>query len=273
MKAGFWAAALALTIATCAYAGGIEDGTEGLAALNRGSYDEAIRLFTKALNEGDLSTDDTEFAYYNRGKAYLAKGDTRHAIADLKRAVQLKPDDSDAQDSLQTAMSQQGGSSVASAPATPAQAPSSGWGFLSAMAGKYYWVQASGPSTQKLFVHYEWTTPQQVLRFETHNKDHATVVGEFMRDPATGKLLEISLSATTIAYSTLQTSGNQSAVEYSFSQARGPSRQLDTVMPDGSISMVAQNYAGNAWQNGQSVTLVEVPQDTLVAEHYLKSPQ
>ena len=101
--------ALSLLIFTCGtQAGGIEDGTAGVEALKRGSYDEAIRLFTKAIKGGDLTNDDLEFAYFNRGQTYLDKGDKKHAIADLKQAVRLNPDDTDAQRSLHLALSNQG---------------------------------------------------------------------------------------------------------------------------------------------------------------------
>jgi len=98
---------LTAAIATNAVAGGIEDGTAGLYALDRGSIDEAIRLFTKAIGDGDLSSDDLEFAYFNRGKAYLAKADHKAAIADLRQAVHLKPDDTEAQRILQAALAPQ----------------------------------------------------------------------------------------------------------------------------------------------------------------------
>ena len=64
---------LALAAATLAHANGAQDGEAGLAALKRGADDEAIRLFTRAIASGDLAPDDQEFAYLNRGKAYLAR--------------------------------------------------------------------------------------------------------------------------------------------------------------------------------------------------------
>lgn len=140
MKPKLWIVSLLLSIASVAYAGGIEDGTAGVEALKRGSYDEAIRLFTKAIKGGDLTNDDLEFAYFNRGQAYLDKGDKKHAIADLKQAVRLKPDDTDAQNSLQQALSKQSasaGGGIRAAVGNPlqaAQAEAAAGNYTAAMA-------------------------------------------------------------------------------------------------------------------------------------------
>ncbi len=65
-------------------------------------------LFTRALSSGKLSPDDKEFAYSQRGTAYLKAGKATAAIADFKRALKLKPDDPDAQSGLDEAQSQSG---------------------------------------------------------------------------------------------------------------------------------------------------------------------
>jgi tetratricopeptide (TPR) repeat protein len=95
----------ALAFATSASAGGIDDGNAGLAALKSGDNDAAINLFTRALGSRDLKGDDREFAYANRGQAYLNKVDYPDAIADLDKAREMKPDDTDAQTALLTALS------------------------------------------------------------------------------------------------------------------------------------------------------------------------
>jgi len=87
-----------------AQAYGVQDAAAGLEALHRGSYDDAIQLLTKAIDSGNLAPGDLEFAYLNRGKAYLAKGDYADAVTDLKRAVALNPNDADAAQSLERAL-------------------------------------------------------------------------------------------------------------------------------------------------------------------------
>jgi tetratricopeptide (TPR) repeat protein len=105
VKAGFCALLATLVIASAAHASALDDGNAGLAALNGGDYDKAINLFSHAINSGELRGDDQEFAYANRGRAYLKKGDLSSAIVDLDRARRDKPDDADAQNDLIAALS------------------------------------------------------------------------------------------------------------------------------------------------------------------------
>jgi len=105
-QAPLGAALIGLLFATVAWAGPEEDGNAGLQALQQGNYTRAITLFTRALNSGRLSSDDKEFAYSQRGTAYLKAGKATAAIADFKRALKLKPDDQDAQSGLNEAQSQ-----------------------------------------------------------------------------------------------------------------------------------------------------------------------
>src|SRR5262249_54544944 len=84
-------AAIAFVTATPALANGAADGNAGLSALNSGRYGEAVRLFSRALSDNRLSSDDREFAYYNRADAYAKLGDEQRAVADLDQAMRLKP--------------------------------------------------------------------------------------------------------------------------------------------------------------------------------------
>ena len=97
------AALAACTVCVAAFAGPVEDGNAGLDAMKNGDYDAAIRLFTHAIASPQLKGDDREFAYYQRGVAYLYKRNFISANADLQRAVAMKPDDEDAQDALNLA--------------------------------------------------------------------------------------------------------------------------------------------------------------------------
>ena len=60
----------------------------GVAALTRGSYDQAITAFTETLT---LTPNRVE-AYHNRGEAYRLKGDYDQALADYTQALSLNPD-------------------------------------------------------------------------------------------------------------------------------------------------------------------------------------
>lgn len=106
MKSFLVLAALAVLVTTSvALANATDDGNAGLDALNSGAYDKAITLFTRAIKSGELAGDDKEFAYLNRGKAYLGKQDYKDALPDLREALRLNPDDADAQGSLNLALS------------------------------------------------------------------------------------------------------------------------------------------------------------------------
>jgi tetratricopeptide (TPR) repeat protein len=122
-QAGLGAALLGLLFASAAWAGPADDGNAGLQALQEGNYARAISLFTRALNSGKLSPDDKEFAYSQRGTAYLKSGKATAAIADFKRALRLKPDDPDAQSGLEEAQSQSDSGPMAPASRSSAQNP------------------------------------------------------------------------------------------------------------------------------------------------------
>lgn len=82
--------------ASPAWAGGMDDANAGLAALNGGNYDEAIRLYTKAIASGELSQDYLSIAYINRGRSWYFKKDFDKAIADFTKAIEIDPKDADA---------------------------------------------------------------------------------------------------------------------------------------------------------------------------------
>jgi tetratricopeptide (TPR) repeat protein len=97
--------AVALTVPSFAMADPVEDGNAGLTALQQGDYKHAISLFTRALASSKLTGDDREFAYSQRGTAYLKDGAYTSAISDFEHALKLKPDDADAKSGLEDARS------------------------------------------------------------------------------------------------------------------------------------------------------------------------
>jgi tetratricopeptide (TPR) repeat protein len=81
-----------------ARAGSVEDSDAALAAAKTGRYDEAIQLFTRALNYGDLTEAGQAQDLFNRGLAYAHRGDDAgnkadydRAISDFTRAGELNP--------------------------------------------------------------------------------------------------------------------------------------------------------------------------------------
>ena len=68
---------------------GLDDAGAGLAASRRGDLDEAVRLYTKAIDSGKLSDENIVVIYTNRGNVFLRKGDYKRAIKDYSKAIKL----------------------------------------------------------------------------------------------------------------------------------------------------------------------------------------
>lgn len=80
-----------LLAATLSYATPLDDARAGVAAGKRGDYAEAVRLFTRALDDG-LSGPNRSIAFNNRGVVYIRQGQYGLAIENYNQAVRLKPD-------------------------------------------------------------------------------------------------------------------------------------------------------------------------------------
>jgi tetratricopeptide (TPR) repeat protein len=89
------AAALCLVAPTAA-AGPKELITSGNHAAQAGRYDQAIRLYTRAIESGGLSDQNLAVAYANRGSAKDDSGRTDQAVKDFNRALELDPDHAEA---------------------------------------------------------------------------------------------------------------------------------------------------------------------------------
>ena len=88
LMAGF----LILAGTAVASASGLDDAKAGLAAAQRGEYDQALRLYSSALAAGDMSPFNVMLAYHNRGNTYQSKGDYERAIGEYDTAIKLRPD-------------------------------------------------------------------------------------------------------------------------------------------------------------------------------------
>jgi hypothetical protein len=95
MQRILFAAILLLSLMVCltspAWAGGLDDAKAGFAAAARCNYDKAIRLFTRAIESGELSRGYLSVVYNNRGNAWDKKGDYGKAIADYTKAIEINP--------------------------------------------------------------------------------------------------------------------------------------------------------------------------------------
>jgi lipoprotein NlpI len=92
-SAGF-AAALACLLSSSAavYAAGADDANQAVIAARNGRYDEAIELFTRAINSDQLGLANRARAFSYRGIAKATTGDYEGAQLDLNSAVVLDSD-------------------------------------------------------------------------------------------------------------------------------------------------------------------------------------
>jgi len=81
-----------LLLSSSAFASGIDDANSAVIAARNGKYDEAIRLFTSAINGNELNLTGRAQAYSYRGIAKATTGDFAGAKEDLDFAVALQSD-------------------------------------------------------------------------------------------------------------------------------------------------------------------------------------
>jgi tetratricopeptide (TPR) repeat protein len=97
MKKIMFVAIVLLSLMVCVtspiWAGGFDDANAGIEAAKVGEYDKAIRLFTKAIESGELSHESLGKAYFNRGYAWRKKGNYDKAIADFTKVIEIDPQD------------------------------------------------------------------------------------------------------------------------------------------------------------------------------------
>ena len=67
-----------------------------MSQLNAGRYQDAITTLTKAIDIG-VGTDNI---YYHRGLSFIGAGDNTKAIADIKKALEINPNNADARKRL-----------------------------------------------------------------------------------------------------------------------------------------------------------------------------
>ena len=89
-KKAFLLLASLLLAAEAVHAAAVEDANSAVIAARDGKYEEAIELFTKAINVDELNLKGRAQAYAYRGIAFAAIGDYEHASQDLNSAVVLE---------------------------------------------------------------------------------------------------------------------------------------------------------------------------------------
>src|SRR3979490_2456529 len=91
-KVSFLAMAAFLASTREALSTGVDDANQAVMAARNGQYDDAIRLFTSAINSDELNVKSRAQAFAYRGIAKATTNDYEGALLDLNYAVALDPD-------------------------------------------------------------------------------------------------------------------------------------------------------------------------------------
>ena len=91
-------------LATAASADPVANLSHGLAALDRHDPQEAVRLFSAALDSNGLSAANQELAHVKRGEASLLLGRADEALVDARAALTINPNDPEAAEVRQYAL-------------------------------------------------------------------------------------------------------------------------------------------------------------------------
>ncbi len=91
-KMSFLAVAAFLASTSAALSTGTDDANQAVMAARNGQYDEAIRLFTSAINSDELNLKSRAQAFAYRGIAKATTSDYEGALLDLNYAVALDTD-------------------------------------------------------------------------------------------------------------------------------------------------------------------------------------
>ena len=82
-----------LVLLVCpAWAGGLEDWAAANREAGQGRLEEALALFDRALEGGDLSKSDQAKVHASRGVVWRKKGDLDKALNDFRKALALDPE-------------------------------------------------------------------------------------------------------------------------------------------------------------------------------------
>lgn len=77
--------------ASSAWCGGLEDSKAGMMAEKNGDPTRALKLYTLAINSGDLPQKQLALIIYLRGNLFLAKNEYNRVIDDASKAIELDP--------------------------------------------------------------------------------------------------------------------------------------------------------------------------------------
>jgi tetratricopeptide (TPR) repeat protein len=246
---------------------GIDDGNDGLAALERGDIDAAIRLFSLALLPGRLTPEDAEFAYFKRGEAHAAKEQFDLASDDFSAALKLNPSDTGARSALDNIPEKKAQAAFRAAMA-PLPAGANPWGLYASMAGHCYWYQREKHDPHEAYARFVWLTPQTNLGIQLRSKTQQVIVGAYGMNRDNGLIIYSGLAGDRPLYSTVSV-GVQMVADYSYENGT-PTRELITHQGGADYVITGQRYDGHAWRDASVAHFVETTSEELIAAGMLK---
>ncbi len=84
---------LVISIISTSWAGSVEDFNAGRQSYFKGDHDKAIELFTKVINDKNLSKKNLANAYLWRGMVMMIMGEYESALRDMDKGINLNPND------------------------------------------------------------------------------------------------------------------------------------------------------------------------------------
>jgi len=221
-------------------------------AFTRSNHARAITLYTALLASKTLSQDQRANIYVNRGFSNIALNRSENAIADLKEALQLNPNDIEAANALSVVQ----GSAQSSFPAektaaTAAQTPA--WGPLVKLPGHFWMMSITKPIA---YVRYEWVRVGISMMYAGKDVAGNRIEGQYFLDPATSTVRGNTTYRGKVALGELSVGENQ--FTETGKDSKGALRQISQLQIDGTFNVINQRYKRKEWQSASIATLSQI---------------
>lgn len=234
------------------------DGAAANEAFIRGDYARAVELYTSILSNGSLKKEDREGSLVNRGYAYIKIGRAQEAVADLRQALTLDPNDCQASSAL---FQIQNGKMGAASPQMAANgtAPAGvGWGPLARLPGRYWIVSTVKPI---MYVRYEWAKVGISIIYAGHDALGNCIEGQYFLDPVTNAIRSNS------TYRKRQTVASVEVAPDSYTETgkggSGPEKQITALQSDGTFTIATQKPKGKDWQTISVATFMPASEEII----------
>lgn len=250
---------------------GVQLGTHGLAAFERQDYPAAVRFFTSALQSKGLKALDRELAYLKRGEAELDLGQIAAGSRDLRKALQLKPDDTEAQQFLKLAESAQPQTAAVLSPRAAAaermQRVQTAWGAMARLPG-HIWLEIDDKPI--MYFQFQWDEPWKVLTFTGMDRNGNPFAGQYQLDEATSQISGMAIFKGQAGQSLVQTTPDSWTDE----GQSGKSQTRQTFQATGPAAFqLSQTWLKNGkWYQGKPMQYVQASPTVIASLGWTTAP-